>query len=97
MKKQVVYLDPMHTAKTLIIVYHVFTVPILLLQAIVEFFQKGVIPGLDLIGMLVVNAVVGFGLLWVACKAYNWVAQRFGGIEMELGETVDEQQRITKS
>jgi hypothetical protein len=30
---------------------------------------------------------IGFGLLWLACKVYNWVAEKFGGIEVAVRET----------
>jgi hypothetical protein len=39
------------------------------------------------ISALILNALVGFGLLWLACKVYNWVADRFGGIEVAVKET----------
>jgi hypothetical protein len=29
-------------------------------------------------------------LLWVACKVYNWVAEKFGGIELALRELPEE-------
>jgi len=29
-------------------------------------------------------------LLWIACKVYNWVASKFGGIELALRELSDE-------
>ena len=36
------------------------------------------------------NAILGFGLLWIACKVYNWVAGKFGGIELALRELPEE-------
>ena len=39
---------------------------------------------------LILNAVLGFGLLWIACKVYNWVAEKFGGIELALKELSEE-------
>jgi hypothetical protein len=32
------------------------------------------------------NALIGFLILWLACRVYNWVAKTFGGIELELQE-----------
>ena len=32
----------------------------------------------------------GFVLLWIACHAYNWVASRFGGIEIQLSDVQEE-------
>ena len=39
---------------------------------------------------LLLNAIVGFILLWIACHAYNWVASRFGGIEIHLSDVPEE-------
>lgn len=85
-KKEIVFLDPMHTAKTLVLVYLCFSVPIVLLALFVAFIRDGSIPGFTVISALVLNAILGFGLLWIACKVYNWVAEKFGGIELALKE-----------
>jgi len=42
------------------------------------------------ISALILNALLGFALLWIACKVYNWVASKFGGIELALRELSDE-------
>jgi hypothetical protein len=39
---------------------------------------------------LLLNAILGFVLLWIACHAYNWVASRFGGIEIQLSDVPEE-------
>ena len=39
---------------------------------------------------LLLNAILGFVLLWIACHAYNWVASRFGGIEIHLTDAPEE-------
>ena len=89
-KKELVYLDPMHTAKTLVLVYLCFSVPIVLLALFVAFIRDRAIPGFTVISALILNAILGFGLVWVACKAYNWVAEKFGGIELALRELPEE-------
>ena len=89
-KKEIVFLDPMHTAKTLVLVYLCFSVPIVLLALFVAFIRDGSIPGFTVISALVLNAILGFGLLWIACKVYNWVAEKFGGIELALKELPEE-------
>ena len=89
-KKDIVFLDPMHTAKTLVLVYLCFSVPIVLLALFVAFIRDGSIPGFTVISALVLNAILGFGLLWIACKVYNWVAEKFGGIELALKELPEE-------
>ena len=89
-KKEIVFLDPMHTAKTLVLVYLCFSVPIVLLALFVAFIREGSMPGFPVISALILNAVLGFGLLWIACKVYNWVAEKFGGIELALKELSEE-------
>lgn len=83
-KKEVVYVDPLHTAKTLVLVYLSFSVPVVLLALFVAFIRDGELPGFTVISALILNALIGFGLLWLACKVYNWVAEKFGGIEVAL-------------
>ena len=89
-KKELVFLDPMHTAKTLVLVYLCFSVPIVLLALFVAFIRDGAIPGCTVLSALILNALLGFGLLWIACKVYNWVADNFGGIELALRELPEE-------
>jgi len=89
-KKEIVFLDPMHTAKTLVLVYLCFSVPIVLLALFVAFIREGSMPGFTVISALILNAVLSFGLLWIACKVYNWVAEKFGGIELALKELSEE-------
>ena len=86
-KKEIIYVDPLHTAKTLVLVYLSFSVPVVLLALFVAFVRDGELPGFTVISALVLNALIGFGLLWLACKVYNWVAERFGGIEVAVKET----------
>lgn len=83
-KKELVNLDPSHTAKTLVLVYLSLSIPIVLLGLFVAFVRYGELPGIAVFTALVLNAVLGYILLWVACKVYNWVAGKFGGIEMSL-------------
>ena len=89
-KKELAFLDPMHTAKTLVLVYLCFSVPIVLLALFVAFIREGAIPGFTVLSALILNALLGFALLWIACKVYNWVASKFGGIELAMRELPDE-------
>ena len=89
-KKELVFLDPMHTAKTLVLVYLCFSVPIVLLALFVAFIRDGAIPGFTVLSAFILNALLGFGLLWIACKVYNWVAGKFGGIELAMRELPEE-------
>ena len=68
-KKEIVYLDPLHTAKTLVLVYLCFSVPIVLLALFVAFVRDGSIPGFTVVSALILNALLGFGLLWIAAKS----------------------------
>ena len=86
-KREIVYVDPLHTAKTLVLVYLSFSVPVVLLALFVAFVRDGELPGFTVISALILNALIGFSLLWLACKVYNWVADRFGGIEVAVKET----------
>ena len=89
-KKELAFLDPTHTAKTLVLVYLCFSVPIVLLALFVAFIRDGAIPGFTVLSALILNALLGFGLLWLACKVYNWVAGKFGGIELAMRELPEE-------
>jgi hypothetical protein len=65
-------------------------VPIVLLALFVAFIRDGAIPGFTVLSALILNALLGFALLWIACKVYNWVAGKFGGIELALRELPEE-------
>ena len=80
-KKEVVYVDPLHTAKTLVLVYLSFSVPVVLLALFVAFIRDCVLPGFTVISALILNALIGFGLLWLACKVYNWVAESLAALK----------------
>ncbi|MGI4858017.1 MAG: hypothetical protein ACRYHA_14110 [Janthinobacterium lividum] len=94
MKKQISYIAPGQTAKALMLIYLTFSVPIVLLAILVGFLKYGQMeigPVFSAIfSALILNAVVGFILLWIACQAYNWVASRFGGIEIVLSDSPDD-------
>lgn len=90
-RKQITYISPGQTAKALVLVYLTFSIPLVLLAFLAAFLRYGDLPGLAFISALVLNAILGFVLLWIACHAYNWVAERFGGIEIALGDVPDEE------
>lgn len=90
-KKQISYIAPGQTVKALMLAYLTFSVPIVLLALIAGFVRNG--SEMDIRGALgtlfsalLLNGLVGFVLLWIACRAYNWVASRFGGIEITLSD-----------
>ncbi|GAB3625262.1 membrane protein [Pandoraea terrae] len=86
MKKQITYISPGQTAKALVLIYLTFSIPLVLLAFLAAFLRYGDLPGLTFFSALLLNAVLGFVLLWIACHAYNWVAVRFGGIEITLSD-----------
>jgi hypothetical protein len=102
MKKQISYITPGQTAKALILIYLTFSVPIVILGALVAAVQSGIASGgmsstslanivLAFFSALILNALIGFALLWIACHAYNWVASRFGGIEIALTDAPEDE------
>jgi len=90
MLKQISYIAPLQTAKALILIYLTFSVPIMLIGILAAFIFNGNIDLMTIPSALMLNALLGFALLWVACHAYNWVAGRFGGIEITLADVPEE-------
>lgn len=90
-RKQITYISPGQTAKALVLVYLTFSIPLVLLAFLAAFLRYGDLPGLAFISALILNAILGFVLLWIARHAYNWVAERFGGIEIALGDVPDDE------
>lgn len=84
MNQEIAYLHPVKTARALVLVYLCFSVPIVSMALVVAYIRYGDLPGITVFSALILNALIGFGLLWLACKAYNWVAARFGGIEVHI-------------
>ena len=85
-KREIIYVDPIHTAKTLVLVYMCFSLPIIGLFFIDAYFRYGEIPLFIVLYGVFLNIVFGFAILWLACKVYNWVATNFVGIELDLKE-----------
>lgn len=86
MKKQISYIAPGQAAKALILIYLTFSVPIVLLGAVIAYMRYGVFEISTLLSALLINAAVGFVLLWLACQIYNWVSSYVGGIEITLDD-----------
>jgi hypothetical protein len=90
MKKQILSIAPGQTAKALILIYLTFSLPIVLAFAVIAFLRYGSVELSTVFSALFLNAILGFVLLWIACHAYNWVAARFGGIEIVLADVPEE-------
>ena len=90
-KKQISYIAPGQTAKALMLIYLTFSVPLVILALVIGFVgDRGPVQMGAVFGALILNAVIGFVLMWIACHAYNWIASRFGGIEIVLSDTPEE-------
>lgn len=90
-KKQISYIAPGQTAKALMLIYLTFSVPLVILALVIGFIgDRGPVQMGAVFGALILNAVIGFVLMWIACHAYNWIASRFGGIEIVLSDTPEE-------
>ena len=89
-KKEIISVDPTHTAKTLVLVYLCFSLPVISLFFFDAYIRYGEIPLFVVLYGVFLNVVLGFSVLWLACKVYNWVAAKFGGIELELKEIHEE-------
>lgn len=89
-KREIISVDPLHTAKTLVLVYLCFSLPIISLFFFDTYFRYGEIPLFVVLYGVFLNVVFGFSILWLACKVYNWVASNFGGIELDLKEIHEE-------
>ena len=90
-KKQISYIAPGQTAKALMLIYLTFSVPLVILAMVIGFVgDRGPVQLSAVFGALVLNAAIGFVLMWIACHAYNWIASRFGGIEIVLSDTPEE-------
>jgi hypothetical protein len=85
-KREIISVDPIHTAKTLVLVYMCFSLPVIGMFFIDAFLRYGEIPLFVVLYGVFLNIVLGFAVLWLACKVYNWVAAKFGGIELDLKE-----------
>jgi hypothetical protein len=93
-KREIISVDPLHTAKTLILVYMCFSLPVVGLFFIDTYFRVGEIPLFVVLYGVFLNGILGFTILWLACKVYNWVAAKFGGIELDLKELQDENEGV---
>jgi hypothetical protein len=90
MKKQIASIAAGQTAKALILVYLTFSMPIVLLGVLVTYLRTHQLEWGTIFSALLLNAMLGFVLLWIACHAYNWVAARVGGIEIVLADPPEE-------
>lgn len=86
MKKQIISITPEQTAKILIFIYLIFSVPIVFIAVLLAYLNSGDMPIAAIFTALVLNTIIGFILLWLACHVYNWLAARVGGIEIDIDD-----------
>jgi hypothetical protein len=91
MQKQISYISPLRTAKALILIYLTLSVPIIVAGIVYVYFAKGETDVLTSFpSALMLNALLGFAVFWILCHVYNFVAARFGGIEITLSDVPEE-------
>ena len=87
MKKQIVRVSPLQTAKVFAALWFATTLPIILLMAIPMMLMPNSPPNpfsFFLIAMPFIYAIVGFVFTLFGAWVYNLVAARIGGIEFTL-------------
>jgi hypothetical protein len=91
MQKQISHIAPLRTAKALILIYLTLSVPIIVAGIVYVYFTRGQIDVLTSFpSALLLNALLGFMVFWILCHVYNFVAARFGGIEITLSDVPEE-------
>ncbi|MDL2354867.1 MAG: hypothetical protein QFF03_06395 [Pseudomonadota bacterium] len=92
MKKQIVRVSALQSAKVAAALYLVISVPMCLIMLIPMWLSKGPAPGVPMVMVLlmpVLYTVLGFVFTLVGAWIYNLVAARIGGFEfttVEVGE-----------
>ncbi|MEO8001990.1 MAG: hypothetical protein ABI644_08940 [Arenimonas sp.] len=88
MKKQIVRIAPVQTAKVVAVLYFVVSIPFIAIMAIsLMFTPKGSGPGLAfMIAIPFLYLVFGFIFTALAAWIYNQVAKYVGGIEYTASE-----------
>ena len=93
MKKQIVHVSVMQTAKVFAVLYFVISIPLVLLMAIPAMLTPGGMPGMPLLMLIlmpVLYLVIGFLTTLFGAWIYNLVAGRIGGIEFTTAEVSGE-------
>ncbi|MES2153080.1 MAG: hypothetical protein V4508_25150 [Pseudomonadota bacterium] len=90
MKKQLIHVAPIQTAKVFAALYLVITIPFVVIILLAQLFANG--PGMPwyvLICMPLLYAVMGFVFSALGAWIYNLVASRIGGIEFTTVDVSD--------
>jgi hypothetical protein len=80
--------SPVQTGKVFAALYFIFSIPFVLMMALMIPLSKEASPfsGLFLIVLPILYAVLGFVFVALGAYAYNFVAKRVGGIEYTTSE-----------
>lgn len=87
MKKQIIRISPLQTAKVFAALWFAFTIPMILIMAIPMVLMQNSPPNpfsFFLIAMPFIYALIGFVFTLFGAWVYNFVAARLGGIEFTL-------------
>ena len=91
MKKQIVHISQLQTAKVMAILYLVISLPFAVLTAVLELSQgRGGAGWVMLVAMPILYALFGFLFTLLGAWVYNKVAPRVGGIEFTTVEVAGE-------
>lgn len=86
MKKQVVHISAMQSAKVMAALYLVISIPFGLLMAIPMLMGEQPVSVLMLVLMPILYCVIGFVFTLIGAWVYNLVAARIGGFEFTTAE-----------
>jgi len=87
MKKQIVHISQLQTAKVMAILYLVISLPFAVLTAVLELSQgRGGVGWVMLVAMPVFYTLFGFLFTLLGAWVYNKLAPRVGGIEFTTVE-----------
>lgn len=93
MKKQIVNISKLQTAKVMGLLYLVISLPLVLLTMIPALFvqpQQAAMPMWLLLIMPVLYAVFGFLFTLLGAWVYNGVAKLIGGIEFSTADVAED-------
>ncbi len=86
MKKQIVHISKLQTAKVMAVLYLVISLPMMLLTLIPAMLSHGSISWILIVSMPILYAVFGFLFTLLGAWIYNGVAGKIGGIEFTTSE-----------
>ena len=85
MKKQLINISAMQSAKVLAVMYFLLSIPLVVLIMVpMAFSPRPGPPMVLLIAMPILYGVFGFLFTWFAAWLYNNVAAKLGGIEVTI-------------